>query len=135
MELKSSSVFKFAKIQSVFQSYLYGIEIGLAWTDSADIAVSIVPLWNWNFSAIITQNFHCCFNRTFMELKSDKTAHVLDTALLVSIVPLWNWNQTKFNFTRFHASFNRTFMELKFKTNFIICICKQLYINCLWLKR
>ena len=56
------------------------------------MAVSIVPLWNWNVTTGYAVAVADSFNRTFMELKSQQYIRSRGTL----------------------SSFNRTFMELKF---------------------
>ena len=53
-----------------------------------------------------------CFNRTFMELKSENIYAALGIKYVL-IVPLWNWNNISPDSQSRVSCFNRTFMELK----------------------
>ena len=60
-----------------------------------------------------------CSNRTFMELKSDKTER-RRKSYMVLIVPLWNWNLLNDVVVGWSATgSNRTFMELKYDTKYL----------------
>ena len=81
-------------------------------TITANIKVSIAPLWNWKKTSTLLDGQNSSFNRTFMELKVGllaleivkairfnrtfmelKAANVNYQQALenVSIAPLWNW--------------------------------------------
>ena len=74
--------------------------------------VLIVPLWNWNKREEFDDTEAGSSNRTFMELKSDRSRWAR-SGRNVLIVPLWNWNVCPKNHPPYDACSNRTFMELK----------------------
>ena len=98
---------------SLFQSYLYGIEIDVKEGINKQLVVSIVPLWNWNevrMIAILDQVMV-----SIVPLWNWNLRRTLPYFLYwsVSIVPLWNWNFVLWLLMVWSCCFNRTFMELK----------------------
>ena len=93
MELKGSSQV-IQGSRSAFQSHLYGIESAEKDVESSLILVSIAPLWNWKYQNLYANVWYGSFNRTFMELKANRSSVML-TVAAVSIAPLWNWKILK----------------------------------------
>ena len=100
---------------ALYQSYLYGIEIFYSFNHLLKfILVSIVPLWNWNFSNVIALLGMISINRTFMELKS-KEIYEKEGISPQYQSYLYGIEIPPYVFCRVEASLriNRTFMELK----------------------
>ena len=72
-----------------------------------------------------------CFNRTFMELKSENIYAALGIKYVL-IVPLWNWNFCIFMSKENKDSFNRTFMELKLTKSYDCLTLSAVLIVPLW---
>ena len=117
-ELKLFSEVPHQSLRALFGSYLWGIETGSGRpvTSPKTVRVWIVPMRNWNSSAIWCRppEGRTGLDRTYEELKHVTGTNTPSKDFRVWIVPMRNWNIPAFNirFVR-RMRLDRTYEELK----------------------
>ena len=114
MELKFAIFATSSSWKVLFKLYLYGIEMEQIRELQSQLAVQIVPLWNWNLAGHPAARQRIQVQIVPLWNWNSPTRVLNCTGRAVQIVPLWNWNlhHWMFKWSPLISS-NCTFMELK----------------------